>query len=77
MDGRIRCQTYSWEMLGSALRGSPDDIMDAVSEAGYEGIEFSNVMIGNPIALELEVTDPENLPRYVHEAHAYMSALLA
>jgi inosose dehydratase len=46
MNGRIGCQTYSWEMLGPAWRGSPDDIMDAVSEAGYEGIEFSNVMIG-------------------------------
>ena len=30
-----------------------------------------------PIALELEVTDPENLPRYVQEAHTYMSGLLA
>ena len=46
MDGRIGCQTYSWEMLGAAWQGSPDDIMDAVSEAGYDGIEFSNVMIG-------------------------------
>ena len=47
MDGRIGCQTYSWEMLGAAWKGSPDDIMDAVSEAGYDGIEFSNVMIGS------------------------------
>jgi inosose dehydratase len=47
MDGRIGCQTYSWEMLGAAWQGSPDDIMDAVSAAGYEGIEFSNVMIGS------------------------------
>ncbi len=30
-----------------------------------------------PLALELEVTDPENLPRYIVEAHDYMSALLA
>ena len=36
-------------------------------EIGYAG----------PIALELEVTDPENLPRYVQEAHTYMSELLA
>jgi inosose dehydratase len=47
MDGRIGCQTYSWEMLGSAWQGSPDDIMDVVSEAGYDGIEFSNVMVGS------------------------------
>jgi inosose dehydratase len=46
MDGRIGCQTYTWEMLGASWHGSPDDIMDAVSEAGYDGIEFSNVMIG-------------------------------
>ena len=30
-----------------------------------------------PLALELEVTDPENLPRYIAEAHEYMSRLLA
>ena len=30
-----------------------------------------------PIALELEVTDPENLPRYVEEAHSFMTALMA
>jgi len=30
-----------------------------------------------PVALELEVTDPENLPRYVAEAYAYMAELMA
>ena len=30
-----------------------------------------------PIALELEVTDPENLPRYVQEAYTHMSWLMA
>ena len=39
-------QTYSWEMLGESWRGSADDIMDMVAAAGYEGIEFSNAMIG-------------------------------
>ena len=43
---RIGCQTYTWEMRGEAWTGSPDDILDVVSEAGYEGVEFSNAMIG-------------------------------
>jgi inosose dehydratase len=46
MDGRIGCQTYTWEMLGASWQGSPDDILDAVSAAGYDGIEFSNALIG-------------------------------
>ncbi len=40
-------QTYSWEMLGASWQGSPDDIMDMVAAAGYQGIEFSNAMIGS------------------------------
>ena len=44
---RIGCQTYTWEMLGVSWQGSPDDILDAVSGAGYDGIEFSNAMIGD------------------------------
>jgi inosose dehydratase len=43
---KIGHQTYSWEMLGSSWRGSADDIMDMVAAAGYEGVEFSNAMIG-------------------------------
>jgi len=46
MTGRIGCQTYTWEMLGAAWRGSPADIMDLVSQAGYDGVEFSNATIG-------------------------------
>jgi sugar phosphate isomerase/epimerase len=33
-------------MLGDQWHGSADDILDAVAAAGYEGVEFSNVMIG-------------------------------
>jgi len=44
---RVGHQTYSWEMLGSDWHGSADDILDAVAAAGYEGVEFSNVMIGS------------------------------
>jgi sugar phosphate isomerase/epimerase len=42
-------------------------LVSVLREIGYAG----------PIALELEVTDPEILPRYVAEAHAYMTGLLA
>jgi sugar phosphate isomerase/epimerase len=42
-------------------------LVSVLREIGYVGA----------IALELEVMDPENLPRYVHEAHTYMSRLLA
>ena len=44
---RIGCQTYSWEMLGEDWTGTPDDILEAVSRAGYDGVEFSNAMIGH------------------------------
>jgi inosose dehydratase len=47
MIGRIGCQTYTWEMLGPDWRGSPDDILDMVSAAGYDGVEFSSAMIGD------------------------------
>lgn len=54
---RIGCQTYSWEMLGPDWTGTPTQILDAVSAAGYDGIEFSNVMIGD------YVDDPDRLAR--------------
>ncbi len=43
----IGCQTYSWEMLGDGWKGTPDDILDVIAEAGYSGVEFSNNMIGS------------------------------
>jgi inosose dehydratase len=43
---RIGCQTYTWEMRGDDWTGSPDDILEGVFAAGYEGVEFSNAMIG-------------------------------
>ena len=46
MSGRIGCQTYTWEMLGPRWQGAPDDILDLVAGAGYDGVEFSNAMIG-------------------------------
>jgi inosose dehydratase len=47
MTGRIGCQTYTWQMLGPRWQGSPDDILDLVSSAGYDGVEFSSAMIGD------------------------------
>jgi sugar phosphate isomerase/epimerase len=44
---RIGCQTYTWEMLGGDWSGTPDDILVAVASAGYDGVEFSNAMIGD------------------------------
>jgi sugar phosphate isomerase/epimerase len=47
---RIGCQTYTWEMLGGDWSGTPDDILAAVAAAGYDGVEFSNTMIGPYLA---------------------------
>ncbi len=44
---RAGCQTYSWEMLGEQWTGTPDDILQAVGEAGYAGVEFAASMIGH------------------------------
>jgi len=44
---KVGHQTYSWEMQGRSWHGNPDDIMDAVAAAGYQGVEFSNAMIGD------------------------------
>jgi len=43
---RIGCQTFTWEMLGDAWRGSADDLLSAISRAGYGGIEITDTMIG-------------------------------
>lgn len=44
---KIGCQTFTWEMLGDRWTGSVDDILDAMADAGYTGIEITNVMIGD------------------------------
>ncbi|HOS95648.1 MAG TPA: sugar phosphate isomerase/epimerase, partial [Armatimonadota bacterium] len=46
MPFRFGCQTYTWEMLGHRWKGTPDEILDTVAETGYQGVEFSNAMIG-------------------------------
>ncbi len=44
---RFGCQTYTWEMLGDAWRGGPDDLVGAIAEGGYAGIEITDTMIGS------------------------------
>lgn len=41
------CQTFTWEMLGKMWGGSADDILKAISSAGYSGIEITDNMIGD------------------------------
>jgi inosose dehydratase len=43
---QIACQTYTWEMLGTEWTGQVTDMLDWITEAGYEGIEITNSMIG-------------------------------
>jgi inosose dehydratase len=43
---RVGCQTYTWEMLGPRWTGTVEDIVTAISEAGYEGVEITNTMLG-------------------------------
>ena len=43
---RIGCQTFTWEMLGAAWTGGPDDLVRAIADGGYAGIEITDTMIG-------------------------------
>ncbi|WEZ84460.1 sugar phosphate isomerase/epimerase [Rhizobium sp. 32-5/1] len=43
---KIGCQTFTWEMLGNAWKGGPDDLLRAIAEGGYSGIEITDTMIG-------------------------------
>jgi inosose dehydratase len=47
---RVACQSYTWEMLGPAWKGTALDLVDMVAKAGYEGIEITNTMIGASLA---------------------------
>lgn len=40
------CQTYTWEMLKQRWTGDADDLLAAISAAGYSGIEITDTMIG-------------------------------
>ncbi len=41
------CQTFTWEMLGKTWRDRPDELLAAISRAGYSGIEITDTMIGH------------------------------
>lgn len=43
---RFGCQTFTWEMLGPKWRGGPDDLIRAIAQGGYAGIEITDTMIG-------------------------------
>ena len=43
---RAGCQTFTWEMLGETWRNRPDELLAAISRAGYSGIEITDTMIG-------------------------------
>jgi inosose dehydratase len=41
----IGCQTYTWEMVGARWEGRVDDILAAIADSGYDGIEITKTMI--------------------------------
>jgi inosose dehydratase len=51
---RVGCQTYTWEMLGDKWSGRVDDILTAMADSGYEGIEITNTMIREYAQFPLE-----------------------
>jgi sugar phosphate isomerase/epimerase len=44
---RLGCQTFTWEMLGEKWTGGPDDLVRAIADGGYAGIEITDTMIGS------------------------------
>ena len=44
---KFGCQTFTWEMLGDAWTGGPDDLVAVIAGAGYAGIEITDTMIGS------------------------------
>jgi inosose dehydratase len=46
-DLKLGCQTFTWEMLGRSWSGGPDDLLKAISDGGYKGIEITDTMIGH------------------------------
>ena len=45
-DLKVGCQTFTWEMLGDRFAGGPDDLLKAIADGGYAGIEITDAMIG-------------------------------
>ncbi|MER8571013.1 sugar phosphate isomerase/epimerase [Mesorhizobium sp. M1409] len=46
-DLKVGCQTFTWEMLGDRFTGGPDDLLKAIADGGYAGIEITDTMIGH------------------------------
>lgn len=46
-DLKVGCQTFTWEMLGKSWTGGPDDLLKAIADGGYTGIEITDTMIGH------------------------------
>jgi inosose dehydratase len=46
-DLKVGCQTFTWEMLGGAWTGTADDLLAAIADGGYTGIEITDTMIGS------------------------------
>lgn len=44
---KLGCQTFTWEMLGASWSGGPDDLIRAIADAGYAGIEITDTMVGS------------------------------
>jgi sugar phosphate isomerase/epimerase len=44
---KFGCQTFTWEMLGAKWTGGPDDLVRAIADGGYAGIEITDTMIGS------------------------------
>ncbi|UWU17269.1 sugar phosphate isomerase/epimerase (plasmid) [Rhizobium sullae] len=59
---KIGCQTFTWEMLGERWRGGPDDLVRAIADGGYSGIEITDTMIGRYAAA------PDAFARTLREA---------
>ena len=43
---KFGCQTFTWEMLGASWTGGPDELVRAIADGGYAGIEITDTMIG-------------------------------
>lgn len=43
---QVGCQTFTWEMLGDSWSGDADDLLVAIAQGGYAGIEITDTMIG-------------------------------
>ncbi|TRC93326.1 sugar phosphate isomerase/epimerase [Mesorhizobium sp. WSM4303] len=46
-DLKVGCQTFTWEMLGDRFTGGPADLLKAIGDGGYAGIEITDTMIGH------------------------------